>query len=479
MKTGNWLGALTALGLLVASGAMADVERGLKAKAKEDYKSALIEFRKSADAGEPEAMVELGNLYLNGQGVPEDRDVYADLIQRAAEQGYAPAENSMGWIYSFWRDKPEIGIKWFIRAADQDNISGLLNAAYSYRNGLGVEVDGPKAIDYYKRADDLGRMDAGYQIGVMHHTGKVVPKDFDKAAEYFKRGAEQEHAQSEFFLAYIYRAGEGVEEDYEAFKEYRERAAEHGLIRAQLELGEHFAGYFAWDETKSYQKGAEWYERAAKQGSLKGMNGVLQAYRDSRHDGEGELNTEFSFGYWLERAAEQGDPLATWELAIAYDSGTQGKKRDKKLAEELANAAAEANHPDAMRIVGLNRMQKAKSQDAFEQAFEMLYGAATQENATAMLTVSNILAEGSVMPKNMPAAYLWALQAQRDGYGPGRQDVDKFLEDLVADMDPGEANRTQLDYNLCRNFYTCVLEASNFHDSLKERLRKYTPDYFR
>ncbi len=479
MKLRIRFGAAIAALAIMAGGAWADVDRGLAAKAQENFPAALREFRKSADAGDARGMFNLAKMYLYGEGVPKDREVYADWIRRAAEDGFAEAENSMGWIYTHWRDRPVVGFQWYLRAAAQGNVDSLSNVAYGYEHGFGVDANGAKAIEFYTRAVDAGLPTAGYQIGVMHYSGEVVPKDFAKAAEYFKRGAAQEHAKSEFFLSHLYYHGEGVETDFDAYEDYRRRSARHGYIRAQLELGEYYAGFFS----KSFQTGAQWYEMAAKQGSLKGMVGLLQAYRRAGEAGEPELKTELTYEHWLEQAAEYGDGEAAWEMAALVFAGT-GFDKDEARADELVTVtvtvtvAVKDNYPDAMRWKGVKRMQDAKSRDEFLLGFELIYGAAAQRNTGAMLTLAQIFREGNAVDKDIRVAYLWALEARRNGYGTGSDQVEAYLAQFTPEIDPTVAYETRNYFDNCRSFYACVLDESEFTDELKNTLRKYTPDYY-
>jgi len=50
----------------------ADTLKGYEAYQKEDFKTAVSEFRSAADAGDPLAQFYLGECYFNGRGVPQD-----------------------------------------------------------------------------------------------------------------------------------------------------------------------------------------------------------------------------------------------------------------------------------------------------------------------------------------------------------------------------------------------------------------------
>lgn len=65
----------------------------------QDYAQAAIWFRKAAEEGDAKAEYRLGGLYANGLGVPQDKAQAAGLFLTAAKQGYAPAYALIGGAY--------------------------------------------------------------------------------------------------------------------------------------------------------------------------------------------------------------------------------------------------------------------------------------------------------------------------------------------------------------------------------------------
>ncbi|MGI4823656.1 MAG: tetratricopeptide repeat protein [Janthinobacterium lividum] len=61
----------------------------------QDYEMALRCYRRSAELGNVEALYNVATYYAVGRGVPSNIWYY-----RAVAQGYAPAMNSIGVIYS-------------------------------------------------------------------------------------------------------------------------------------------------------------------------------------------------------------------------------------------------------------------------------------------------------------------------------------------------------------------------------------------
>ena len=113
-----------------------------------DYATALREFRPLASQGHAEAQINLGNMYLMGEGVPEN-DVAA--------------------------------VGWFRKAAEQDFPHGQTALGHMYRVGVGVPQDYAKAAKWYRKAAEQGYPPAQYFFGILYGEGQGVPQDYVQA----------------------------------------------------------------------------------------------------------------------------------------------------------------------------------------------------------------------------------------------------------------------------------------------------------
>ena len=67
----------------------------------------LTELRRRADQGDAEAQFNLGFMYDNGEGVPQDDQEAVKWYRMAAEQGYAGAQFALGLMYDNDQGVPE------------------------------------------------------------------------------------------------------------------------------------------------------------------------------------------------------------------------------------------------------------------------------------------------------------------------------------------------------------------------------------
>jgi len=93
------LSALPALVMVAAPLLAADFAKGLSAYDKGDYAAALNEWRPLAEQGDAPSEFNLGLLYYDGHGVPQDYSEAARWFERSAEQGYTKAQHNLGAMY--------------------------------------------------------------------------------------------------------------------------------------------------------------------------------------------------------------------------------------------------------------------------------------------------------------------------------------------------------------------------------------------
>lgn len=90
--------ALAALGPLTGRGQ--DFDAGLKAYEEKDFAGALREWRPLAEQGVVRAQFNVGLLYYDGKGVPQDYEEAARWFEQAANRGYTRGQYNLGEMYA-------------------------------------------------------------------------------------------------------------------------------------------------------------------------------------------------------------------------------------------------------------------------------------------------------------------------------------------------------------------------------------------
>ena len=95
-----------------------------------DYATALRLFRSLADLGDAFAQDDLGVMYDNGQGVPQDFAEALKWYRLAANQGDAGGQANLGLMYAAGHGVPQDyaeAVKWLRLAADQGDAAAQYN----------------------------------------------------------------------------------------------------------------------------------------------------------------------------------------------------------------------------------------------------------------------------------------------------------------------------------------------------------------
>ena len=138
--------------ICLAAPAWADYQAGEEAYHRGDYATALREWRPLAELGIAPAQFNLGLLYANGQGVPQDYVQARQWYEKAAMQGDALAQLNLGAIYGNGNGVPEdyqMALYWFRLSANQGNAMAQTKLGLMYERGNGVPQDVVLAQKWY------------------------------------------------------------------------------------------------------------------------------------------------------------------------------------------------------------------------------------------------------------------------------------------------------------------------------------------
>lgn len=164
-------------------------------------------IRKSANQGYAPAQFSLGLMYKYGEGVAQNSKEELSWIHKAAEQGFASAQYQLGTQYyngdgGVSQDYAK-ALEWFRKSAEQGEEDSQFQLGNMYRQGLGVRQDYHQALDWIGQSAAQGLDEAQYTLAIMYHNGQGVGKDLAKAVIWFAKAAEQDHLESLNSLAWI------------------------------------------------------------------------------------------------------------------------------------------------------------------------------------------------------------------------------------------------------------------------------------
>ena len=126
-------------------------ESGVDAYYSGNYQDALRHFRIAASRGYVRvgAQHNLGVMYDNGVGVPEDDATAVAWFRRAAEKGYIKSQSNLGLMYANGEGVPRDDVKaylWFDVAGRRGNPVAARNRDTLARSMTPVEVETAQAL---------------------------------------------------------------------------------------------------------------------------------------------------------------------------------------------------------------------------------------------------------------------------------------------------------------------------------------------
>ncbi|MBQ6237184.1 MAG: toll/interleukin-1 receptor domain-containing protein [Bacteroidales bacterium] len=203
------------------------------------YAKAVEWYRIAAEQGYADAQYSLGYMYQYGRGVPPDDAEAVRWYRKAAEQGHAVAQNEIGAMYYMGQgvtmDFAE-AVRWYRKAADQGLARAQSNLGYMYQFGQGVTQDSAEAVRWYRKAAEQGYADAQYNLGIMYANGQGVTQDYAEAVRWYRKAAEQGLARAQCNLALRYKNGQGVPKDLSEARHWFQKAADQGDEFAKEQL---------------------------------------------------------------------------------------------------------------------------------------------------------------------------------------------------------------------------------------------------
>ena len=232
-------------------------------------------YVKAAAQGNAEAQYNLGVLYANGNGGPQDYAIARGWYEKAAAQGYAGAQNNLGILYEHGWGVPQdyaMAQQWWEKAAAQGNAEAQFNLGLLYQDGWGVPQDYAMGRQWYEKAAAQGYAGAQYNLGLLYQNGWGVSQDYAAAREWYKKAAAQGDAGAQNNLGVLYQNGWGVPQDYATARGWYEKAATQGYAGAQNNLGVLYAN--GNGVPQDYAMARRWLEKAAAQGYAPAQNNL-------------------------------------------------------------------------------------------------------------------------------------------------------------------------------------------------------------
>ena len=173
---------------------------GMEAYNSGDRIRAFRYLRQAADAGDPEAQVNLGYLYARGHGTMVNQEEALRLYELSAKAGSSEGMNAIGFKYLHASGVSKDSVRavyWFCGAVRRGNPRAMNNLAIMLVSGESP-FDEEEARSLWQQAAALGHANAMNNLGHSYIDGRS--RDAQKADEWMTRAAQAGHAGAQRYL---------------------------------------------------------------------------------------------------------------------------------------------------------------------------------------------------------------------------------------------------------------------------------------
>ncbi|KAH0803957.1 tetratricopeptide repeat protein [Histomonas meleagridis] len=332
----------------------------------------------------PQIYMDLGNLFLRGEGIEHDINKAVEYFQKGSDAGINDASFNLAQIYHIGLGGNPIDIPKAVNLYEKcvlnDDLTAMFNLAMIYIVGNGVPKNIPRGIELLETSAQKGFAHSIYNLALQYLSGENVPYDCQKAIELLETGSEKGYFNCTIRLAILYRDGyKEIPPDLGKCGRILVESAKTKNPDALCSLGEYYE--YIGKNTSLIQRSVECYEEAILKNHTRSMYNLANLLvntpghfvpRNPKRSIElltkaselGDLNSmkklaeiyrekdPYKSLYYYEKGSELGDDDCTYNLALMYQEG-EGIPKNKKKALELYQKAASNNHVQALTNLGV------------------------------------------------------------------------------------------------------------------------------
>lgn len=384
-----------------------------KAPLSSQYQAAAYHHRQAAEAGHPEARLRATLYAAIGSKDPEDREKAAAALSSAGASGDIAAIRILGEGHLRGLDagKPDVkeALKLWLQAAGKGDATSLFLLAKLHHGDFGFpeEKDDAKALEFFRKAADLGFQDALIPLGSMLLANAATEEE--------GRGIlEKAIAAKKWRACQVLGEFEKSKGKQDVANGYFLKGAEAGQSECMFETGSHLIS-----ESREGD-GLEWIRKSAEAG-----NATASLFMALRLLDGPAPDIQSAYTYLLD-AAEEGSWQAQYRLALVYLDGRLGRSDPATAVAWLTKAMAKGDSEVRFKLATLHE-QGIGTPVNYANA-GVLYELTLKNGHTgAAGRMAHLLAEGLGVDRNPPLAWAYATVGASRG--------DAFSKEVLQKLD--------------------------------------------
>jgi TPR repeat protein len=334
-------------------------------------------FRRAADRGSAQAQKALGLMYKYGEGgLSRSPRQALEWLLKAVESGeaYETTINDLTVVYAAATSIPgyeKEALRWYREVESQKDASSG-EACYGIGNLLKGDKDGgyrAAAVQWYKKAADMGVSKAAWELGLMYANGDCVAPSPIEAERYLEMGASGHNYTNKILLAERYEKGEGVSMNWWKAKALHQELIDAGIAAHKSHLG---VLYFSplspfRDVKRAFELWLELAIGTTNDGAGQSVRAQAQFNVGLCYaQGQGVAKDELESLAWMNLAAASGLESAIksrgeLEAALGRQLTLLAQQRSKAISASIAAESEKRGRTDERPPVAASRKEATPS----------------------------------------------------------------------------------------------------------------------
>ena len=318
----------------------------------QDYKQAFDWFLKSATAGNKFAQYSLANLYYYENGVEKDLSQAFLWYQKSSAQGQPYASYAIAQMYNkgeYVTQNEDTAQRYYnaalsgfleLESKDQADDNLYYKLGSMFKKGLGTDINMDKAIDYFKRSEEMNNKNGLYEYGKVLLLGENIPQDIEKAVKLLEKAIKLENINAKRFLALELISGEHLDQDIDKGLAMLTECADSRDAYACYKLGKI---YFKGDIVLQDLDKSEKYLLSAEDNEFTQYAFGILYLQKEKYD---ILKAVDCF----EKSADK-NMWSSYQLGRLYLFGAEGLEKDKTKAVEWLTKSADNGNEVAQNML--------------------------------------------------------------------------------------------------------------------------------
>ena len=346
-------------------------------------------LEEKANQGDIDALIQVADMYFDGEGVKLDYNKAALYFYKLAEAEHPYGYYSIGYCYQRGLGvdmNEEEALYWFKKGSDEDSVQCRVELAKCYMFGIGTSINNDEAYDLFDSVPFRKSLDAVYYksflvlysktrkgtpeialeslielasvdhlsairlLGRLYYEGnnEFVKKDEEKGIFYYEKGAELGEDTCLFYLGLLHLEGRLSNSDFQKGIELIEKSAKLGNPDANLVLGDMYANYNIKNSKeyfveKDIEKALDYYKKSFEEENEIACQRLASYYLI--------VGNYDKFVDYIIKGTELENGWCAYNYFLTQYFGMYGVKKDYVASLDTLNVAIDDNFKPAVKLI--------------------------------------------------------------------------------------------------------------------------------